>query len=232
MRHLPKQITPALSLTILLVIWSLACGPVALVSPTSTPTASPTATPVVPLTYTPTAAPVTHGPVKWSRTPLAAQDTLYPGEQRVWSFDASSEGITFLSLETHIDWDKLAGSANLLELTVNGSPITGEMLVNKPITFNFADGQSQAYYRLRDESTAQFLWTVFYSPDYESNNVPGSGYYVLEGQACFYIFDITQLVQSGQVNKITLSNRGEPERQVTKRPIPLVLRQAKLLKNY
>ncbi len=226
MRHLPNQTIAALSLTILAVIWSLACGPIALVSPTATPTAFPPATP------TPAAAPVTHGSAKWSITPLTAQDILYQGEQRVWSFDASSEGITLLSMEAHIDWSNLAGAANLLELTVNENPIIGEMLINKPGVYNYADGQSEAYYRLRGESTSQFLWTVFYSPDYESNNVRGSGYQVLEGQACLYLFDITQLVQPGQGNKITLSNRGEPEQRVTKRPIPLMLRQIKLLKNY
>lgn len=162
---------------------------------------------------------------------LVEQDVLYLGEQRIWSFDASSEDIILLSMEARIDWHKLAGSANILELTVNEKPVTSELLVNKPITYTFADGRRYVYYKPVYEGGDFYCWEVFYSPDYESNNVWGSRYQVLEGQAYLYIFDITHLVWPSQLNKIILSTRGEHIQHTNNRVVPLTIRQVKLLKN-
>jgi hypothetical protein len=219
MRYLPKSITLSFSITFLLLGASLACIPAAILNPTPIPTLTPIST-------------ATPSTVEWSILPLALQeDTLYTGEQRAWSFDIPSEGTILLSLEARIAWDKLAGSAHILELTVNGTPVTSEMLINKPITCTYADGRSYDYYKPIKLGSPSY-WMLFYSPDYESNNVRGSKYQVLEGQAYLYMFDITKLVRQGQVNRIIASNQGEPVRDIWNKPIPLTLRQVKLLESF
>jgi hypothetical protein len=158
-------------------------------------------------------------------------DVLYTGEQQAWDFAATSQDTVLLSFEARIDWHQLAGGTPVLEITVNDKPITGEFLVNKPMTFTYADGRRIPYYDLNVTANPEPYWNVFYSPDFVSNNVPGSGYQVLEGQAYLYVFDISDLVRQDQTNKITLRNWGQHAQQVTKRPITLVIRRMKLLNN-
>ncbi len=167
-------------------------------------------------------------PEKSSVIPLnLPENKLAVGEQKSWNFKAPANGTILLSLEARIDWEKLAGSAFIMELTVNDVPITGERLINKPFKVTFADGQKGVYY---GKSPTPY-WMLFYSPSYEANSEIGSGYRVLEGQACLYIFDLTSLVKPGQVNKITLYHRGEYLRDILNRPIPLNFRQVKILQN-
>jgi hypothetical protein len=151
------------------------------------------------------------------------------GEQRVWSFDAAPESIVLLSLEARIAWENLAGSAQILELNINEAPVTDEALINKPIMLTYVDGRSWSYYSPAGPGLPPY-WMLFYSPDYESNNVRGSKYQVLEGQAYLYMFDISPLILVGQVNQVTLRNRGELFRDAQNQPIPLAVRQVKLLK--
>jgi hypothetical protein len=169
------------------------------------------------------------GPPQWSNIPLSIQaDTLYTSEQRTWNFDAPPHGTVLLSIEARIGWYQLAGAYPLMELRVNDRPVTADMLINKPITFTLADGRSFSYY-LRQTPDSDLYWDVFYSPDFESNNVADSQYRVLEGQAYLYTFDITPLLRHGQTNTIILINRSERLQEIEPGPIPLVFRQAKLM---
>lgn len=156
------------------------------------------------------------------------EGALDAGEEKTWSVDVWPGTPVLLSLEARIGWHKLAGSAAIMELEVNGVPVADEMLINKPDTFTYADGREFAYYG--KEPGAHSCWTLFYSPDFESSNKPGSGYQVLDGQAYVYVFDITQLVQPERANTITLANRGEPVRDKLRQAVPLVFRRVRLLR--
>jgi hypothetical protein len=207
MSQLLKRITLSFSIAILAAVTSLACT---LATPFSSSTTSTSTWSILSLT--------------------SREDVLYTGEQRLLSFQASNaHDLVLLSLEARIDWHQLAGSAGIMELLVNGAPVTSEFLINKPITFTYADGRSFSYYRKLESDPDTSYWLLSYSPDYESNNVPGSGYQVLEGQAYLYIFDITELVNPGQVNTITLINQGEEVRDYWDKPVPLAFRQVRLL---
>lgn len=207
--------------TSVFLLWLLACGQLQ-----SIPSAAlPTKTPIL---ISSTNIPAPAG--EWLISPLNLDEAvLSVGEEKRWEFEAPMESLILLSLEAHIDWEKLAGGAYIMELVINSAPITGDLLINKPINFTIADGRTNIYYK-KAEPNARFLsWAVFYSPDYEANNVPGSGYQVLDGQACLYVFDITSLVKPGRVNEIILSNHGELPQAELHRPIPLKFRQVKLL---
>ncbi len=205
MCHLSKRIKLWPWAMAALTAMALACSPLAIHRPDPTPVAV------------------------WSSLSLASrEDILDVGEKREWNFDISSGEMVLLSLEAHIGWYRLAGSAPVMDLLVNDKPVTGKSLVNKPITFTYADARSFSYYQGSKPELPPY-WVLSYSPDYESNNMPGSNYQVLEGQACLYIFDITGLVDYGQSNKVVLINRGERARDEVDQSIPLVFRQVKLL---
>jgi len=119
-----------------------------------------------------------------------------------------------------------------MEVLVNQKPVTADLLVNKPLTYTYADGRRFPYYTGIISSAESLYWALTYSPDYESNNVPGSNYQVLEGQTTLYVFDITRLLQPRQANTITLANRGAAVSEVVKRPVSLIFRQVKLLENF
>jgi hypothetical protein len=115
-----------------------------------------------------------------------------------------------LSFTGRIDWTSTAGNSNVLEILVNGNPVT---LGNKfiPQTYLYANlGFSEDYYDDRGAGWGQpgYLWGLFWSPDYTANNIPSDSYFVWHGDAYSYDFDITNLVNLGASNTITLTNRG------------------------
>lgn len=168
----------------------------------------------------------------WSIRPLAAEESkLSPNEFKTWTVDVPSRNTVLLSVEAHIAWDQLAGSAPIMEVLINDAPVTAEFLINKPLTYTYADGRRFLYYAGTDYSPQSLYWVLAYSPDYDSSNVSGSTYQVLEGHATLYIFDITRLLRLGQANTITLANHGAIVQEKVKRPVPLVFRQVKLLEN-
>ncbi|MBK8946447.1 MAG: hypothetical protein IPM32_14420 [Ignavibacteriae bacterium] len=167
----------------------------------------------------------------WSIITLApGEDTVHTSKKRAWSSDIYSSDVVLLSIEARIGWHSLAGGAWIMEILINDKPVTGELLVNKPITFTYADGRIFNYYSGGAELELPPYWILFYSHDYESNNTLESKYQVLEGQSCLYIFDITSLVEYGQENTVELINRGERVSDILDQPIPLVFRQVKLIK--
>ena len=168
-------------------------------------------------------------PPQWSYVPLAIEaDMLYTSEQRTWNFDPPAHSTVLFSIEARIDWPQVAGGCALMNLIVNDRPVVETMLINKPPTFTYPDGRSYNYYYDQGHGYGH-LWILFYSPDFEANNVAGSSYQVLEGQAYLYTFDISPLLKHGQPNTVTLINQSEHYCESEPTPIPLVFRQAKLM---
>lgn len=165
---------------------------------------------------------------------LALQEqSLESGQQASWTISMPAAKSVLLFIEARVDWPSLAGLAYLMEISVNDLPLTEGLLLNKPPTFTFADGRTYRYYGYIEEYSANSMpfWGVFYSPDYESNDLPSSvissGYSVNEGSAYTYLFDITTLISTEQT-QITLLNRGEQYTEALNQPIILMYRQLKL----
>ncbi len=168
----------------------------------------------------------------WSSLPLAVQEELIAvGAEHGWHVEIPAASRVLLSLESRIPWERLAGSANILEISVNDAPVTRAALINKPPIYNFADGRAFDYYRALPTGSGA-AWEVFYSPDYKSNNLPGSGYQVLEGQAYLYLFDITPLIQRQRENSLRIRNRGEHVREQVGKPVVLAVRQVKVVHHF
>ncbi len=167
---------------------------------------------------------------KWSIQPLALQvEKILTGKQRSWTFKATGHDTVLLAIEARLDWPRLAGSFQAMQLEVNHMPVTADFLINKPAAFTYPDGRTYNYYQLPTPDVSTPGWMLQYSPDFESNNVAGPSYQVLEGQAYLYIFDITPLVRSGKMTTLTLTNRSEVAAAILGQPIPLAFRQVKLL---
>lgn len=168
----------------------------------------------------------------WSVLSLqVAEETLHTGEQKRWYFHLPAHPtLILLSVEAHIDWPNPAGAAYIMELRVNGEAIASPgRLINKPTSFHYADGRWFEYYGSIQEITSLSQWLVFYSPDYDSNNLPSSPYQVMEGQPSLYIFDITDMIYSGQTENITLGNDSEAYSWTVPEPLSLKFRNIKLL---
>jgi hypothetical protein len=125
--------------------------------------------------------------------------TLAPGAS--WEGELPS-GTTF-ALNARIEWKQVAGAASLLEIRINGQPVSGG-LVNKGGFFRLADGREFSYY-----AEAVRAWTIFYSPDFSANNTAAGGGYEVKtdpGQAYRYQWS-TGLI-GGPPMKVGLSHNG------------------------
>ena len=110
----------------------------------------------------------------------------------------------YLVVIARIDWHRLAGAADIMQIKVNGNTITGTQLINKGPTWTYADGRTFPYYNIHNTSS----WAIFYSPDFTSNNIAQSGYRVIEGNAYTYKFNVTGMVNRGQMNTVTIRHSG------------------------
>lgn len=121
-----------------------------------------------------------------------------------------SSGPIYLSFAGRLNWSSTAGNSNVLEILVNGVPVTANMKTWPTSYYYSNQGWSEPYYDNRGSSWGQStsLWGLFWSPDFSSNNNWSNSYYVSHGAAYSYDFDITSLINLGQSNTITINNQG------------------------
>lgn len=144
---------------------------------------------------------------------LAASVTLpaAPGDS-VATYDVTvpRSGRVFLRLEGRIVGSTTAGNSNVLEILVNGAPVTPAHKTGFT-TYDY-DNQmrSEPYYDTRGAQWGQPgpLWGLFWSPDFDANNDPTNRYHVSRGDAYAYEFDITGLLNRNGSNEISVANRG------------------------
>lgn len=155
-------------------------------------------------------------PVPMHTLPVQPALALPPGENRLlhgesaaWQFDAPADGELQLSIDARIEYERLAGAAPALELLVNGEPIMGSRLANKPGDFLLQNGRGYAYFSPSKQGQPYNLWVLFYSPDFSANTQPGSIYQVMSGEPYRYVFDISRLVQPGRSNHLQITNHSE-----------------------
>jgi hypothetical protein len=144
---------------------------------------------------------------------LSSSTTLHPSTGLTavtYTIGMPASGPIRLSFTGRINWSNTAGNSNVLEILVNGNPVT---LSNKlaPQAYLYSNlGFSEDYYDDRGAGWGQpgFLWGLFWSPDFSANNIPSNSYFVWHGDAYSYDLDITNLVNFGASNTIKFSNRG------------------------
>lgn len=134
-----------------------------------------------------------------ARPRMRGRVVLQPGER--WAGTLRLHDL--LTLEGRLLWDKPAGGAYALDVTINGTRLTGP-LVNKTSPFRYADGRNFPY---REPSTAR--WMLFYSPDYTANTGTAGGVYEVKtdpGQAYRYVWDIAALLGGNQTAQVEFRN--------------------------
>jgi len=108
-----------------------------------------------------------------------------------------------LKLAARIQWKEVAGAASVLEVRLNGQPVTGS-LVNKGTSFRLADGREFPYY-----ADSVRAWTIFYSPDFSLNNTAAAGgYQVVSDPGQAYLYQWNTGLIGGPPIKITLRHNG------------------------
>ena len=146
-----------------------------------------------------------------SRPRIRGSIVLQPGEE--WSGQIRLDA-GLLPIEARLLYDKPAGGNYVLEVAVNGKPVTDPVL-NKMSPMRYADGRNYPY---REPNSAK--WLLFYSHDYAANNgAAGGGYEVKTdpGQAYRYVWNVASLAGKNAVADVRFRNSSNP-------PVPLELR--------
>jgi len=106
-----------------------------------------------------------------------------------------------LVLKARLDAPKVAGHTPALRLVLNGTPLSGRRLVNKPAR---AASRAGRIYSL----SAGDRMTTFYSPDFTSpDDHPHHG--LAEGiEACRFEFRVTDLLRPGE-NEVEIRNAAD-----------------------
>lgn len=159
---------------------------------------------------------------------LQEEGVLAPGEQVTWMFKTQAVEAVWLWLEARVDWHRLAGATMALEIRVNDVPLEAGRLINKSLTYTLADGRSNTYC-CRPAADTSVAWVLFYSPNFADNDLPGSGYQVLEGQSYRYVFDITGLATTGQANTITLVSWTQAASKKLEKTVRVIYRGVRVL---
>lgn len=135
-----------------------------------------------------------------------------------------------LEIFGRINYPKAAGGQWLMEISVNGKPISSPLL-NKGGTFKYADGRSFPYYSPGGGSgTTSFIksapyygrsytyyfspkpaWMLFYVPDFKTDDTTAAGgYQVLtdQGQAHHYVWNVSDLAGSAETMLVKIKHNG------------------------
>ncbi|HSU14966.1 hypothetical protein [Longimicrobium sp.] len=145
---------------------------------------------------------------------LTSSQTLTPvgstGVNAVtYSVTMPASGPIYLTFNGRIDWPNTAGNSNVLKIVVNDIVVSGTYK-SSPASYSYSWG-SEPYWAFRGASYGQpeYLWGLFWSPNFSQNTVSSDGYYVTSpSNPYYYEFNITGLVRYSQANNITIRNLG------------------------
>ncbi len=146
---------------------------------------------------------------------LTSSQTLTPtgatGVNAVtYSVTMPASGPIYLTFNGRINWANTAGNSNVLKIVVNDITVTGTYK-SSPSSYTYSGGWSEPYYDNRGGSYGQpeYLWGLFWSPDFSANTNSSNSYYVTSpSNPYYYEFNITGLVRYSQANNITIRNLG------------------------
>jgi hypothetical protein len=162
---------------------------------------------------------------------LASGLNLNNGSSVTWNVSMPSSGTIRLSFDGRINYASTAGNSTLLELKVNGTPVTASLLYNKGATYTYPNrSQTESYYANRGSGWGQSTsyWGLFWSPNFSANNTSSNTYYVQGGNAYSYVLTISGLVNYGQVNTIEMVNQGAWVQSATGTSPTIVLQNVKV----
>lgn len=135
-------------------------------------------------------------------TPTTSPSLTVPyGEDVKTSLDAPATSEVYLTMTARADSKELGGGRSFMRIQVNGKPITAERLVNKDLNLTYGDGVKTTYY-----SKNMSAWYLFFSPDFVGYDNPKLADHILEGSAYVYKFDVSDLVNKGAPNEVTIEN--------------------------
>ena len=111
-----------------------------------------------------------------------------------------------LIFKARIDWSSLGGYAPVMRITVNGAPVNGMRLLNKPLKFRTRTGGVGNWTSLDGDAS----WIVMYSPDF-SNRIKTDenyryGLYEKEQEPYRFVLDLTGMTQHVGMNTVQFAS--------------------------
>jgi len=144
-------------------------------------------------------------PERANRVPLFDEVRLQRDETKAMTITAppTPEGkLAVLFLKARLDTERVAGHTPALRLLLNGQPLTGERMVDKPARVLSRNG---AMYSMHSGERL----TTYYAPDFEKAD-QDTHYGLLEGvKACEFQLDVTGVLHEGE-NTLTIENAAAP----------------------
>ena len=129
--------------------------------------------------------------------------TLKPGEKQTFKFTATKPPAgkdAAISLKARLDHSKVAGFNYALRLTLNGQPLDGKRLINKPVKAKGADGRM---YSLVSGET----FATYFTPDFAAAD--RSSYGIRDVKTCEFELRVSDLLREGE-NILLVENRALP----------------------
>jgi hypothetical protein len=137
--------------------------------------------------------------------PQTTQSATVPyGQEVKLNLDSPATSEVYLTMTARADAKTLSGGRSFMRIKVNGKDILAERLVNKKLNFTYGDGFKSSYY-----STNMSAWYLFFSPDFVGYDNPKLADHILEGNAYVYKFDVSDIVNKGAPNEVSLKNIGD-----------------------
>jgi hypothetical protein len=152
---------------------------------------------------------------------LADEKRIEAGEGFDFKFtlpDTKPDEQVRLSTMARVDWPDLGGATFYMMVTVNGQPLVGSHLINKPPDLMFRNGMDMPWFWTHIDA-----WNLVYAPDFSDRiSTAPMEYGVASPEPFRFVWDVTTLVRPGE-NTIRFH-----QNKVLNQPTPLVLRDVKI----
>ena len=121
-----------------------------------------------------------------------------------------------LATDARVDWPDLGGATYYMVVTVNGQPLTGSSLLNKPPDLMFRNGMDMGWFQFG-------AWNLVYAPDFSDRiQTAPMEYGVASPDPFHFVWDITPFIKAGE-NTIRFH-----QNKLLDKPTPLVLRDVNI----
>lgn len=128
-----------------------------------------------------------------------------PAEFKFKQEDADDRQIRLI-FKARIDWKDLGGYAPVMRVTVNGAPINGARLLNKPLKFRTRTGGVGSWTSLDGDAN----WFIMYSPDFSDRIKNDENYkyglYEKEQEPYRFVLDLTGMTQHINMNTVRFTS--------------------------
>ena len=122
-----------------------------------------------------------------------------------------------LVFEARFDWSGLGGYAPGLRLSINGQPLVGARLLNKPLRYRTRNGGGNRW-AAPDRASYFVMYSADFSDEIQTNTEYLYGLYEPEQEPYRFVLDLTGLTQHGGDNRAVLRASW----------LPLVLRNVRI----